>query len=92
MPPLITREEALALGRISDHAEIEAELEKFLSLSAPMTATARHIFVAGDIAEIVLDWSLDGTELSGTACDIARRGPDGRWRYLIDNPYGTAQR
>src|SRR5689334_24747244 len=28
MPPLITREEALALGEISDHAEIEALVER----------------------------------------------------------------
>jgi ketosteroid isomerase-like protein len=77
---------------ITDHSQIEAELGRFLSVGAPMTATARHIFVAGDIAAIVLDWSLDGTDLKGTASDIARRGADGRWRYLIDNPYGTAMR
>jgi hypothetical protein len=50
---------------------IAAELETFLGLGLPMTATARHIFVAGD---------------------IARRGPDGYWRYIIDNPYGTTVR
>jgi ketosteroid isomerase-like protein len=57
------------------------------------------VFVADDIAQIVLDWSLDGTgpdgthmHIEGTACDIARRGTDGIWRYLIDNPLGTAVR
>ncbi|UZJ29843.1 YybH family protein [Streptomyces endophytica] len=24
----------------------------------------------------------------GTATDVARRGPDGHWRYLIDSPFG----
>jgi integrase len=39
---------------------------------------------------------LDGTDRDGralhverTATDVARRGSDGRWRYVIDNPFGT---
>jgi ketosteroid isomerase-like protein len=84
---------------LSDPRQIAEELEKFLGLGLPMAATARHIFVADDIAQIVLDWSLDGrgsdgndVRLEGAACDIARRGTDGYWRYLIDNPYGTKAR
>jgi ketosteroid isomerase-like protein len=84
---------------VTDQAEIAAELEGFLNLRLPMEATARHVFVADDIAQIVLDWSLDGTgpdgthlHIEGTACDIARRGTDGIWRYLIDNPLGAAVR
>lgn len=78
---------------------IRAELKKYFSLGLPMSITARHIFVAGDIASLVLDWSYKGTgpdgqrvDIEATANDIARRGPDGYWRYLIDNPFGTAIR
>src|SRR5215475_7643501 len=71
-----------------------------ISASAlPLEAKARHVFVADDIAQIVVDWSIDGTgpdgkhvHLGGTACDIVRRGADGRWRYIIDNNQGTAVR
>jgi hypothetical protein len=42
------------------------------------------VFVAGDIAQIVLDWSIDGTgpdgehaHLEGSASDVVRRGADG---------------
>jgi ketosteroid isomerase-like protein len=84
---------------LSGTRQIAAELETFLGLGLPMTATARHIFVAGDIAQIVLDWSLNGrgpddvdVRLESTASDIARRGADGYWRYIIDNPYGTTVR
>src|SRR6266550_4467281 len=84
---------------VTDRAEIAAELERDLSLGLPLEAKARHVFVAGDIAQIVLDWSIDGTgpdgkhvHLGGAASDIARRGADGRWRYLIDNSLGTAVR
>jgi ketosteroid isomerase-like protein len=78
---------------------MRAELGKYFSLGLPMKITARHIFVANDIASLVLDWSISGISRSGvavnmvaTANDIARRGADGRWRYLIDNPFGTALR
>jgi ketosteroid isomerase-like protein len=46
-----------------------------------------------------VDWSIDGTgpdgkrlRIQGSACDIARRGAVGRWRYIIDNNQGTAVR
>ena len=84
---------------ITDHTEIAAELERDLKLGLPLEAKARHVFVAGDIPQIVLDWSIDGTgpdgkqvHVEGTASDVARRGADGRWRYLIDNNQGTAVR
>ena len=84
---------------ITDHSEIAAELERDLSLGLPLEAKARHVFVAGDIAQIVVDWSIDGTgpdgehvHLEGSASDIAHRGADGLWRYVIDNALGTAVR
>jgi ketosteroid isomerase-like protein len=84
---------------VTDHTEIAAELERDLSLGLPLKAKARHVFVAGDVAEIVLDWSIDGAgpdgkhvHLGGSASDVVRRGADGLWRYLIDNNQGTAVR
>ena len=84
---------------ISDHAEIASELERDLKYGLPLKAKARHVFVAGDIAQIVLDWSINGTgpdgkhvHLEGSASDIVRRGADGLWRYVIDNNQGTAVR
>ena len=84
---------------ITDRKEIAAELERDLILGLPLEAKTRHVFVADDIAQIVLDWSIDGTgpdgnrvHLEGSASDIVRRGADGLWRYLIDNNQGTAVR
>lgn len=78
---------------------IRAELEKYFSLGLQMSITQRHMFVTGDTALLILDWSYigtakDGTEINmaATATDIARRGPDGFWRYLIDNPFGSQNR
>lgn len=58
-----------------------------LSLRQPMLATIRSSFVTGDVALLVVDWRVG--ELAGRAADVVRSGPSG-WRYLVDNPHGTA--
>jgi ketosteroid isomerase-like protein len=84
---------------ITDREALIARLERDLKLGIPLTANVRHIFVSGDTAQIVVDWSIEGTghdgkpvHLSGSACDIVRRGTDGFWRYIIDNNQGSAMR
>jgi len=76
--------------------EIKAELSRYFSFGLPMSISARHIFVAGDTASLVLDWNIVGVGKNGenihmvaTSNDIARKGADGYWRYIIDNPFGT---
>ena len=68
-----------------------------LGFGLPMEATARHVYTAGDVALVIIDWSLRGTsaqgfpvDLSGTATDVLRRGEDGKWRCVIDNPHGVS--
>jgi ketosteroid isomerase-like protein len=84
---------------VTGHTGIAADLESYLSFGLPLEVSARHVFVSGDIAEIILDWSIDGTgpdgeqvHFGGSASDVLRRGADGRWRYVIDNNQGTAVR
>lgn len=84
---------------ITDRSEFAAQFQHDMNLGAPLKANVRHVFVGGDTAQIVLDWSIDGTgpdgklvHIHGTASDIMRRGPDGVWRYIIDNNQGTAVR
>lgn len=87
-------------GRVvSDHAEIAAIIGRDIKLGLALKTNVRHVFVADNIAQIVLDWFIEGKDrdgrevrLGGTACDIARRGADGFWRYIIDNNQGTAVR
>ncbi|MFD1151321.1 YybH family protein [Saccharothrix hoggarensis] len=64
------------------------ELAGHLALGAPMTVRLRKVVARGDLALLVVDWRV-GDE-TGTATDVARRGPDGGWRYVIDNPSGVA--
>lgn len=72
--------------------------DHLLGFGVTLDARTRHLYVAGDIALLIVDWSMRGTDprdgspidFHGTATDVARRGSDGRWRYVIDNPFGTA--
>jgi len=69
---------------------------RFQSLGLPIEVRPRHVYVADDIALLIVDWTIGGTgrdgapvHLRGTAADVVRRGPEGTWRYIIDNPFGT---
>ncbi|MQY04818.1 YybH family protein [Actinomadura macrotermitis] len=61
---------------------------RFLGLGLPITVRPRHVYTAGDVALLVVDWAIEDAGITGTATDVARRGPDGRWRYVIDSPFG----
>ncbi|MCK2215148.1 DUF4440 domain-containing protein [Actinomadura sp. ATCC 31491] len=84
-------------GRPLAGAEARAANAAFVALGLPIEVRPRHVYVSGDLALLVVDWVIDGTgadgervRLEGTATDVARHGPDGHWRYAIDNPFGTA--
>ncbi|MGW5049919.1 YybH family protein [Actinokineospora sp. NPDC004072] len=69
----------------------------FLALGLPMEIEDRHVYVADDTALIIADWRVEGTtpdgqqlSLQGSSTDVLRRGADGLWRSIIDNPHGTA--
>nr|WP_281353011.1 nuclear transport factor 2 family protein [Mesorhizobium camelthorni] len=62
---------------ITEHAEIAAIIGRDIKLGLPLVTNVRHVFVAGDTAQIVFDWSIDGTgpdgeqvHLGGAACDV----------------------
>lgn len=79
-------------GVVRTRRELAAALEKF-TLSDHFESAVRHAYVADDVALIIEDWSLAGERTEGeegTATHVARRGPDGSWRYVIYNSLGTA--
>ncbi|MFE0208202.1 YybH family protein [Streptomyces sp. NPDC058985] len=71
---------------------------EFLRLRVPITVTPRHTYVVGELALLIVDFVITGSaahgehvHIEGTATDVARRGADGYWRYVIDNPFGVAR-
>ncbi|MBP2329984.1 ketosteroid isomerase-like protein [Kibdelosporangium banguiense] len=79
-----------APGRPLTGDQRRAATAHLLGFGAPMKAEIRHIYQACDIALVIVDWSIEGVGMTGTATDVLRRGPDGEWHYVVDNPFGTA--
>ncbi len=65
----------------------------FLAVVKQLECETRKVLVAGNIALMSSTWRAvlatpDGgvTSGTGTSAEVARRQPDGTWRYLIDDP------
>lgn len=83
-------------GRAVTGDELLAAGAEFQSLGVPITVSLRHCYAVGELALLIVDWVIVGAgpdgahvHIEGTATDVARRGPDGFWRYVIDNPFGA---
>ena len=51
------------------------------------------MFPAGDLALIHTPWTMhmpNGSSSEGATAEVVRRQADGTWKYIIDNPDGTA--
>ena len=75
---------------------IRDALAAFIALRPQMTGEIEQVLIAGDTALVRNRWALrgrqsDGTavEMDGTSADVLRRGEDGQWRIVIDDPWGT---
>jgi uncharacterized protein (TIGR02246 family) len=82
---------------VTGRAAIREALTGFLELRPEMDGEIQEVLMSEDTALVSNRWSLRGTrpdgspvELAGTSSDVMRRGPDGGWRIVIDNPWGSA--
>ncbi|TDV15719.1 alpha/beta fold hydrolase [Paraburkholderia caballeronis] len=76
-------------------AGLRVGLAQLLSLRPHIRNEVRRVLTSGDIALILLDWTLnvalpDGRdhEERGTATQVMEKGRDGGWRLRISNPAG----
>jgi ketosteroid isomerase-like protein len=67
-----------------------------MAINPTLTIEAQQLVQAGDVAQYCARWNIKGTDLteaavqlSGRSSSILRRQPDGRWLFLVDNPWGT---
>lgn len=60
-----------------------------LAMEGTMTVQTRYAIDLGDLAVLSNTWTFraGGEELSATTAEVARREPDGNWRYIIDHPF-----
>jgi len=76
---------------------IRKQLAEYVAMKPTIQLTTRRVMHAGDTALLVADWRFHGSaadggdvSTSGTSIEVARRQPDGSWRYLIDLPNGLS--
>lgn len=79
--------------------EIRAALADLLAMKPTGTIETKTADITGDIALMHSPWTQVGTDedggkvsLSGITAEVVRRQPDGTWKYVIDDPWGGAER
>jgi ketosteroid isomerase-like protein len=86
-----------AAGLVRGQGAIRAALEPFLALRGRLSYERRFCIVSGDLALLSIAFTLTGgrapdgssVEASGATVELARRQPDGTWKYVIDLPNGV---
>jgi ketosteroid isomerase-like protein len=72
---------------------IRATLQAYLDSGAKLTFGTSLVFAVGDLALMHTPWTMqmpDGSTPGGATAEVVRKQPDGSWKYVIDNPDGTA--
>jgi ketosteroid isomerase-like protein len=73
--------------------QIRQTLQAYLDSGATLVFGEPLVFPAGDLALIHTAWTMhlpDGSSSEGATAEVVRRQADGTWKYVIDNPDGTA--
>lgn len=73
--------------------EIRTVLQGYLDSGAKLAFGESLVFQVDDLALTHTPWTMeatDGSTVEGATAEVVRRQPDGTWRYIIDNPDGTA--
>jgi ketosteroid isomerase-like protein len=72
-------------------------LSGFISMNGELDLEVTRVLEADDLALVIGVWSFNGTgpdgepvRLAAQNADVLRRQSDGSWRFVIDNPWGTA--
>ena len=97
--PLYERDAAFATepGTLAHGAGgIAGALGGFIGLQGELDLEVTRVLEVDDLALVVGAWSFVGTgpdgapvQLEARNADVLRRQPDGTWRFVIDNPWGT---
>jgi ketosteroid isomerase-like protein len=82
---------------INDLNSIRSELQSFINLGARLEAKVKRKIYASDLALLITEWSITGTEqangtpvrLTGKGTIVLRRQSDDTWLMVIENPWGT---
>ena len=72
-------------------------LTGFISMQGKLDLEVTRVLEVDDLALVTGEWTFNGTapdgepvQLAASNADVLRRQSDGSWRFVIDNPWGTA--
>jgi uncharacterized protein (TIGR02246 family) len=75
---------------------IRESLRGFIDMNGKLDLKVKRVLRASDLALVTTEWSFSGTgsngkhvDISANSADVLRQQPDGTWRFVIDNPWGT---
>lgn len=75
---------------------VRQALAGFIGMKGTLALDVTRVLEAGGLALVTTAWSFAGTgpddepvKLAARSADVLRRQPDGSWRMVIDNPWGT---
>jgi ketosteroid isomerase-like protein len=76
---------------------IRESLRGFIDMNGKLDLKVKRVLTASDLALVTSEWSFSGTgpgdkrvDITGKkSADVLRQQPDGSWRFVIDNPWGT---
>ena len=81
---------------VQDLESIRRSLQSFIDMKVRLEARVRRVFQAGNLALLITEWSIVGTEpydksinLTGRGTVVLRSQFDGSWLIVIENPWGT---
>jgi ketosteroid isomerase-like protein len=81
---------------VQDLESIRRSLQGFIDMKVKLEARVRRVIQAGNLALLITEWSIVGTEPDGKPINLTGRGTvvlrsqsDGGWLMVIENPWGT---
>jgi uncharacterized protein (TIGR02246 family) len=81
---------------IKGRDSIRQSIQGFVDMKGKLESKVKRVLRAADLALVISEWSFNGTgpegnpvNIASTATDVLHQQPDGTWRVIIDNPWGT---
>ena len=81
---------------VRDLESIRRTLQGLIDMGGKLEARVKRLLHSGNLALLITEWSISGTEPDGKPINLIGRGTivlrsqsDGTWLMVIENPWGT---